>query len=57
MVHAHAKVWKYVSKHMDLSKQTKILDPTQMGTLLPHLDAFPPIFSLDLQCALVDGGE
>ena len=28
----HAKLWKYVSKHMDFAKQARIFDPRQLPT-------------------------
>ena len=42
---------------MDLSKEAKILDLTQVSALPPNTDAFPLILPLDLQRALVDSGE
>ena len=53
----HAKMWKYVSKHMDFAKQARVLDPTQIGALPQDFATFPLIFAPNVQQKVVDNGE
>ena len=54
---AKDKLWKYVGKHMELAKQARILDPTQMGALPHEIASFPLIFSTQTQRQLLENGE
>ena len=54
---AKDKLWKYVGKHMDLAKQARILDPTQLGALPHEIASFPLIPSTQTQRQLLENGE
>ena len=54
---ARDKLWKYVGKHMELAKQARILDATQMAALPGEIAAFPLIFSTQVQQTLLENGE
>ena len=54
---AHAKPWKYLSKHIQLSKEIRILDPTQIAVLAPKIASFPLITPPHVQHTLVENGE
>ena len=54
---AHAKPWNYPSKHMQLSKEARILDPTQMASLTPDIASLPLIFSPHVHRTLLENGE
>ena len=56
LVAARDKLWKY-GKHMELAKQARILDATQMGALPGEIAAFPLIFSTEVQQTLLENGE
>ena len=51
------RVFEYVGKHMELAKQARILDPTQMGALPHEIASFPLIFSAQTQRQLLENGE
>ena len=51
------KLWKYVSKHMELAKQARVLDPTIMAPLPSDINQFPLIFPDNLQSIIVDNGD
>ena len=57
LVTAKDKLWKYVGKHMELAKQARILDPTQMGAFPHEIASSPLIFSAHTQCQLLENGE
>ena len=42
---------------MELAKQARILDPTQMGSLEPDIASFPLIFPPEVQRRVVETGE
>ena len=51
------KLLKYVSKHMELAKQARVLDPTIMASLPSDINEFPLIFPDNLQSIVVDNGD
>ena len=57
LVAAKDKLWKYVGKHMELAKQARILDSTQMGALPHGIASFFLIFSTHTQRQLLENGE
>ena len=50
-------LWKYVGKHMELAKQARILDSTQMGAVPHGIASFVLIFCAHTQRQLLENGE
>ena len=53
----HAKLWKYVSKHMDFAKEARIFDPRQLPNLPMDPAAYPLMLPNNVQAQVVDNGE
>ena len=54
---AARKTWIYVGNHMELAKQARVLDPTQMVALPSSIEQFALLFREEQRAAIVDNGE
>lgn len=51
------KLWKYVGKHMEFSKEARVLDPTQMARFSKNIADFSLVFPPAVHDQLVQSGE
>ena len=53
----HAKLWKYVSKHMEFAKQARIFDPRQVPSPPTDPSMYPLMFPQKVHTQSVETGE
>ena len=54
---AKDKLWKYVSKCMEVAQQARILDPRQIARLSLDIANYPHIFPTSIHDEIVNSGE
>ena len=54
---AMEKLKKYLFQHMDVAKQSRVLDPTQLGSLSHDIALYPHVFPTDVCTRIEQSGE